>query len=284
MVTEDQGASPTDYKTQLGIVLTDLRKRAGQERADAARVLHCSEAKIGTIERGRSAIAPLELRELLDAYGVQGDDRGDVEHLAAEARRRRPRTPWGSVIPERLRRFFRLEETATLIRYYHPELPHGLVQTEAYAHALISAHPNHRPADVPRLVQARMARQTRLTGSSPPELHMVLSEAALHQRVGGPKVLRDQLHRLAEMSTRPNVHVGVIPFTAGAHSSNGLPFTILTAPRRLSAVYLENLTDGIVVDEPDRVARYDAAFQQLSGLALPPEETMALLDSLAAEL
>lgn len=283
MVTQ-QGASPTDYKTQLGVVLTDLRKRSGKERAEAASVLSCSEAKIGTIERGRSAVAPLELGALLDLYGVRGDERADVEHLAAEARRRRPRTPWGSVIPERLRRFFRYEETATIIQYYHSELFHGLVQTEDYAHALISAHPQHRPADIPRLVQARMARQSRLTGETPPELHMVLSEAAVRQRIGGPKVMRDQLHHLAAMAARPNIHIGVIPFTAGAHSSNGFPFTILTAPMRKMVVYLENLTDGIIVDEPDRVARYESAFQQLSSLVLPHENTVALLDSLAAEL
>lgn len=283
MVTQ-QGASPTDYKTQLGIVLTDLRIRSGRDRAQAASVLSCSEAKIGTIERGRSAVAPLELDALLDLYGVHGDERADVVHLAEEARRRRPRTPWGSVIPERLRRFFRLEETATSIQYYHPELVHGLVQTEDYAYALISAHLEHRPSDIPRLVQARMARQSRLSGPNAPELHMVLSEAAVRQRIGGPKVMRDQLHHLADVAARPNVHVGVIPFTAGAHSSNGFPFTILTTPVRKTVVYLENLTDGIVVDEPHRVARYEASFLQLSSLALPSEETIALLDRLAAEL
>lgn len=283
MVTQ-QGASTTDYKAKLGDVLTDLRKRAGKERAESASALGCSEAKIGTIERGRSAVAPLELAALLDLYQVRGDERADVVHLADEARRRRPRTPWGSVIPERLRRFFRLEETATLIQYYHPELIHGLVQTEDYAHALISAHPEHRPSDIPRLVQARMARQSRLTGSSPPDLHLVLSEAAFRQLIGGPEVMRDQLRHLCDMATRPNVHVGVIPFAAGAHSSKGSPFTILTATPRKTVVYLENLTDGIIVDEPHRVARYESAFEQLSCLALPSDETIALLDRLAAEL
>jgi transcriptional regulator with XRE-family HTH domain len=283
MVTQ-QGTSPTDYKTQLGIVLTDLRKRSGKERAEAAQALTCSEAKIGTIERGRSAISALELAALLDLYGALGNERADVEHLAAEARRRRPRTPWGSVIPERLRRFFRLEETAIVIRYFHPGLVHGLAQTEEYAHALISAHPEHRPTDIPRLVQARMARQSRLTGSSPPELHLVLSEAAVRQHIGGPRVMRDQLHYLRDLAERPNVHVGVIPFTAGAHPSNGTPFTLLTTPALKTVVYLENLTDGIIVDEPDRVARYESAFKQLSGLVLPRGETIALLASLAAEL
>jgi hypothetical protein len=283
MVTQ-LGTNPTDYKTRLGLVLTDLRKRSGKERAEAARSLTCSEAKIGTIERGRSAVSALELAALLDLYRVHGDERADVEHLAAEARRRRPRTPWGSVIQPRLRRFFRIEETATVIQYFHPELVHGLVQTEDYAHALISAHPEHRPSDIPRLVQARMARQSRLTGSSPPELHLVLSEAAVRQRIGGPAVMRAQLRHLSALAERPNVHVGVIPFTAGAHPSNGAPFTLLASPALKTVVYLENLTDGIFVDEPDRVARYEAAFKQLSGLALPQGETVALLDKLASEL
>lgn len=273
----------TDFKTQLGLVLTDLRKRCGKDRAEAARLLGCSEAKIGTIERGRSAVAPLELAALLDLYGVHDDDRDDVEHLAAEARRRRPRTPWASVMPERLRRFFRLEETAILLRCYRSELIHGLVQTEDYAFALISQD-EHRPSDIPQLVQARMARQSRLTGSNPPELHLLLSEAAVRQRIGGPTVMRDQLRHLRDLAMRPNIHVGVIPFTAGAHPAKGNPFTILTAPTRKTVVYLENFTDGFVVDDLHRVARYESAFKLLDGIALPHGQTVALLDRLEAEL
>lgn len=281
MVTEQ---SPTDYKAQLGDALTDLRKRAGKERADAALALDCSEAKIGTIERGRSAVATLELKALLDLYDVEGDERSDVEHLASEARRRRPRTPWGSVIPERLRRFFRLEEAAGSIRYYHPELVHGLAQTEDYARAIISANSSLRPGDVDRLVQARMARQTRLATSNPPALRLVLSEAAIRQIIGGPDVMRAQLRHLVALSVRPNIDVMVIPFTAGAHSANGMPFTILQAAHRKTVVYVENPTDGLVVDEPDRVARYEEVFEELITLALSTAKTVELLDSLASEL
>jgi hypothetical protein len=85
-----------------------------------------------------------------------------------------------------------------MIRAYNPELVHGLAQTEDYARAMIAASPLHRPADVPRLIQARMARQARLTDANPPRLHLVLSEAAVRGLIGGTAVMREQLRHLVE--------------------------------------------------------------------------------------
>ncbi len=277
--------SPTDYKLQLGDTLNALRLRAGLHRADAAATLGCSEAKIGSIERGRSAVNAFELRELLNRYEVAGDERSAVEELGAEARKRRARTPWGAAIPDRLKRFFRIEETSTAIRYYHPEFIHGLGQTEDYARALIGANTALRPVEVDRLVQARMARQARLVGPHAPTLSMVLSEAALLQNVGGAEVMRGQIRHLIGLAERPDVSFRIIRFGVGAHPNRGFPFTILTpAAKRTIVVYLENLTDGIFVEEPDRVAQYEAAFVDLVKAAVSVEDTVKLLATVAMEL
>lgn len=280
-----EGEGPTDYRLRLGEVMTRVREQAGCERADAARILGCSLAKIGTIERGRSGVASkVELAALLDFYGVRGEERADVEALAELARQRRPRTSWGSVVPARLKQFFRIEETSTHIECYHPELLHGLVQTEAYARAIISDNSALRPSEVDRLVDARMARQSRLEEPAPIRLTLVMAETVLRVIVGGKDVMRGQLEHLAALIADGRVDLRLIPFEIGTYPNRGFPFTILTNSDGRKRVYLENLTDGIVVDDEHRIEVYEAAFEELFAVALSSENTVALLAKVAAGL
>lgn len=285
MVSEYE-QSPTDYKKQLGEALQRLRIQAGANRTDVAEQLECSEDKVGTIERGEVSMRSTELRALLDYFTVHGDDRTDLEHLAAEARKRRPRTPWGSAIPERLRKFFNTEETARVIESYLPELVHGLAQTEDYARALIGNNSSLRPDEVDRLVQARLARQVRLISRNPPVLTLIIPEAVLRVPIGGRGVMSAQLRHLRELSERPHVTIRGIPMAAGGHAGSGAgPFTILTpAGARRKTVYVETLTDGLFVDEESRVARYESVFKKLLSVALSPEETLTWLDTVSRQL
>jgi transcriptional regulator with XRE-family HTH domain len=283
MMSEDV-QSPTDYKLQLGEVLAEHRLHAKKSRKDAALQLHCSEAKIGTIERGRSAMTHSELEKLLDLFGVAGEERSAIEELAAAARQRRPPTPWGAAVPARLQRFFRVEETAKVVRDYHPELVHGLAQTEDYARAVVGFN-IVKPAEVDKLVQARMARQARLEGPQPVRPTLVLPEAALRLTIGSPKVMRHQLRHLVDLVDQGKADVRVIQASAGMHPARGFPFTILTPPgRRRTVVYLENLTDGIFVDDEERVEKYEAAFAQMLDVALSTRDTVTLLATVAAEV
>src|SRR5437764_9741737 len=100
--------TPTAYKLQLGATLQRLRQNAGLEREDVAAELDCTVSKVGRIERGESGVSSPELRILLDFFKVSGDERAEIEELGREARKRRTRTPYGSVIPDRFRRFFHL--------------------------------------------------------------------------------------------------------------------------------------------------------------------------------
>jgi transcriptional regulator with XRE-family HTH domain len=275
--------SPTTYKEQLGQALAKLRDDAKLSKADLAEVLECSESKIGRIERGDVGVRLPELRLLLDRLEVTGDERAEIEQLGREAQRRRPRTPYGSVIPDRFRKFFHMEETATELQSYDPELIHGLAQTPAYARAVTVANPLHRPGDVDRLVQARMARQERLTGENPPRLWLVLNEGAIRRVVGGPEVMREQLAHLRRLSAMPHVTIQVVPFSAGAHAATGFPFTVLTRPNG-NLVYLENVTDALFVDDAGRVASYELVFRTLLTSALSPQQSADLVDTLASEL
>ncbi|GDY33229.1 helix-turn-helix domain-containing protein [Gandjariella thermophila] len=117
--------SPTPYKRQLGMALERLRTAAGKSPEDAAELLECSVSKVYRIERGHVSVRPAELRDLLDFYGAPQQERDEIEQLGREARRRRPRTPYGSVIPDWFRQFVHLEEAASEILVYECELIPG---------------------------------------------------------------------------------------------------------------------------------------------------------------
>ncbi|MEU4765337.1 helix-turn-helix transcriptional regulator [Actinosynnema sp. NPDC023794] len=258
------GQSPTDYRARLAERLKELMRRSGKDRADIMRTLGCSVSKVGTILRGDTSVPPLELVALLDLFAVEGEERADLLHLGEEARRRRPKTPWGAAIPDRLRKFFNTEETARKIELYRPDLLHGLVQTEAYARAVIETNSTLRPTEVEQLVQARMARQARLTGPNPPDYTLVIRQSVLRAPVGTPETRFEQLKHLKELSGLPHVTIRVIPDDIGLTSALYFPFMILTPPAdRAKTVYVETLTDGLLVDEESRISHYEAVFQDL---------------------
>lgn len=278
------GQSPTDYRARLAERIRELARKRGVARSDIQQRLTCSESKVGKILRGDVAIAPLELTALLDLLGVSGEERVDLEHLGEEARRRRPKTPWGSTIPDRLRKFFNTEETARRIDSYRPDLLHGLVQTENYAREVIRTNPTLRPHEVERLVQARMARQARLVGPHPPEFTLLIREAVLRMPVGTRETQLEQVARLKQLAQLPHVTIRVVPERVGLTGALFFPFTILTPPStRSRTVYVETLTDGLLVDEENRVAHYEAVFRELLDVALSPAETAALLDRVSPQ-
>lgn len=274
-----------DYKAEVGKRLQSLREAADFTRDDAARVLLCSVDKIGSFERGRTAIPPRDLRDLLDLYQVRGAARAELEDLAGKARKRRPPTAWSAAVPERLRRFFRLEETAHRIRTYNPDLVHGLAQTEAYARALIGGEGVLRPVQVEQLVDARMARQARLTGPTPVRLTIALPEVAVRSGVGGPDVMRGQVRHLIDLSESGRADIRVIPYGA-MYRGRSFPFTILdVAGRAKPLAYLENMLDGVVVEHDVSVGEFEDAFDHIiEVVALSPADTVRLLATVAEEL
>lgn len=273
------GASPTAAKRRLGQALARLREAANVSQEHAAKVLECSPAKVRRIEVGDVAVRQAELTLLLDHYGATRQDREPVEELAREARKRRPRTPFGTVLPGFFRRFHALEQLATEVLRYQAELVPGPLQTADYARALLTAGARHRPEDVERLVEARLARLDRITGGDQ-RLHAVLHEAALRATIGTSDTMRAQLRHLRKLAGLPNVTLQVLPLDAAAHALTGYPFVLLRLPDSGPVVYLEALTTAATVEDPAHVARYEEAFDALRQAALPPTRSTALMTAL----
>jgi transcriptional regulator with XRE-family HTH domain len=280
--------SPTMRRRRLAAELRQLRRAAHMTIDDVAESLKWQTSKISRIENRKIGINTLDLRKLLDAYGVI--DRTQREALIEMARRATERGWWqayGTVIPSEYATLIGLEEEASQIRSYQPELIYGLLQTEAYARAVIrSARPNETSEQVDRRVEVRLARQQVLEKTDPPRLRVVLSEGAVRRRVGGAEVMREQLLHLAAARDRSNVMIQVMPFNTGEHAAMVGPFTILDFPEALDlgAVYVENMANALTLENASDLEMYADAFEQVQAQALGPKESRDMLKSLAGEL
>jgi len=109
----------------------------------------------------------------------------------------------------------KLEAAATASLSLQPLLVPGLLQTEAYSRAIHTADGFVPAENIEGSVAARVSRQRLLSGPDPLHLHAVIDEAVVRRLTGGPDVMREQLERLLELGTYPNVTIQILPFSAG---------------------------------------------------------------------
>jgi transcriptional regulator with XRE-family HTH domain len=283
------GDGPAAVRIQVGAHLRTLREKCGVTRAQAADLIRASESKISRMELGRVGFKERDLADLLILYGVH--DRAERDLLVERVREANAPAWWqayADVAPSWFHRYLGLEPTAALIRTFELQFVPGLLQTEAYARAVVRlGHPGARADDVERRVRLRRERQQVLNRPDPPRLWAVVDEAALRRAVGGPEVMRDQLEALIATITKgSHVRLQVLPLSRGGHAAAGGSFTILRFPHDAmpDVVYIEQLTSALYLERPDDVDSYFDAVSQLFMDAAPLTETVEILDRLIGEL
>jgi transcriptional regulator with XRE-family HTH domain len=277
-------ASPSLRRRRLAAELRRLRDQSGESISDVAESLGWQGSKISRIETRQLGVTAPDLRKLLDAYGVE--DKLYRERLAEMARRAGERGWWQSyprnLIPSEYGDLITVEAEAANIRSYQPELVPGLLQSAGYSHAVIRAgHKRETEAEIDRRVEVRLERQHVLTRAEPPppRVHVVLNEAVLRRRVGGPEVMREQLEYLMVERDRANVTIQVLPFETGAHPSMVGPFTMMTFldPGDLGVVHLENATGSLFLETPEELRAYEEFWDEIQGSAYSPDDTRTFM-------
>ena len=279
--------SPTVRRRRLAAELRTLREAARFTCEDVAEHLECSASKISRVETGRVSVSPRDVRDMLELYGVDAQRRDSLVQLARESRQKVWWHAYSDTVQSSFATYVGLEDAAAEIRAYEVNLIPGLLQTEDYARAVISAgNLTGTQDDVERRVALRMARQPALFGSDPPQLWAVLDEGVLHRTVGGRRMMRLQRDHMLDLASVPNVAVQVIPFGAGAHPGMGKPFVILAFPEREDpdVVYLEDLTSTLYLEDVDEIDRYNMLFNHLRATALSFEDSAGLITAVAKEL
>lgn len=167
-------------------------------------------------------------------------------------------------------------DAAMLVCWQHSVIP-GLAQTPAYALALLRG--NQEAAD------ARIGRQAILTGdkdSNPPIVVFLLDEHVLHNLVGTPETMREQLEHLLELSLLPNVTVQVV-LSSGEHEGVLGAFVVATMEDRSEIAYIETAVRGITTDDPADLSSLGRTLFELRSRALSQEMSRELIRKVIEE-
>ncbi|KAF5990781.1 helix-turn-helix transcriptional regulator [Streptomyces sp. WAC00263] len=273
--------SPIALRLVLGNLLRALRKEAGIEAEAAGRSIRGSEAKISRMERAQVTCKHADVMDLLSLYGVT--DAQVLDRFAEMVRISRQPGWWhryDGVLPDWCGKLIGLQEAASTIRTYEVQLVPGLLQTAAYAEAVMRlGYPLSPQEEIDDRVKLRMTRQHVLARADPPHLWAVLDEAVLCRPIGGEQVMREQVRHLVEMAQLGHVTVQIAPFNRPGCVAAGFPVTHLRfdLPALPDIVYLEQLRDAEYLDRPEETEHYRSVLDGLAQTCLSPQESLDLL-------
>ncbi|MFB4423750.1 helix-turn-helix domain-containing protein [Streptomyces sp. QL37] len=275
--------NPTVRRRRLGQELRRLREIKGMTAEEVAERLLVSQSKISRLENGRRSISQRDVRDLCGVYEVE--DHRIVDSLMQMAKDSRQQGWWHAFgdIPYSV--YIGLETDAESLRVYEPQVIPGLLQTRAYAEALINgALPETPPSDIEKRVNVRARRQDRVNAPEHPlRLWAVIDESALRRLVGGKQVMIQQLEHLVEQSKLPHVTVQVLPFDMGAHPGINGQYAILEFPDAAdsSVVYIEGVTSDLYLEKANDVQRYSVMYEHLRAQALNVDQTRQFIGDIA---
>jgi len=261
------------------------RTAHGWTQADVAAKISYSESLIAQVETCRKAATP-ELAKALDrvfatpgftedAPGVPGTP-GTFGRLVVRLR--------NLPFPASFRSFAPHEADATALYIFEHSMIPGLLQTEAYARAILETHPDVTEDVVSERLAGRLSRQEILERDDPPPpvVCALIDQSALNREIGGPVAMRDQLVHLVAMSRRPNITVQVIPNT-GAHPGLLGAFTVADLGGSPGIVNLEDIADGRVTEDAATVSMVALRFHTLRGDALSKGASRDLIEGVIQE-
>ncbi|MER5794451.1 helix-turn-helix transcriptional regulator [Streptomyces sp. NPDC001980] len=278
----ERRAAPTVGQVVLGKRLQELREAAGLGRDEAARVLRVAQATVRRMEMAEVALKIPYLQVLLETYGVAEEEQAAFVRLAEEANQPGWWQRFHDVLPDWFSLYVSLEGAARVIRSYEPHFLPGLLQTEAYARAVMEAGTigHSDPTAVERHVALRMTRQRLLEQDDPPHLWVIMDETVLRRPVSGPsEVMRDQVDKLLAYIERDRITLQLAEFASGPHPGTYAPFTLFRfgEPELPDMVFTEYLTGALYLDSRDEVGAHLEVLDHMTARAASAQRTEDLL-------
>ncbi len=171
------------------------------------------------------------------------------------------------------------EAQATLIQNFELFVVPGLLQTPAYAQAVLQ-HNRHSPIDIEELVRRRIERQAILNDENPPMCIFVIDEYAIRRTFGDKQVMLEQLARLCELASQPNIVIKIVPL--GTEYYPSCPF--MTARfNRTEIANLDTTLNGQVIEAEAKIAQITKIWEDIRETALSPHESVELIERVTKE-
>ncbi|MFF7042058.1 helix-turn-helix domain-containing protein [Streptomyces massasporeus] len=255
----DPTASPLDY---FGSELRRHRESAGLSKQELGNSIFCTGSLVGQIETAHK-VPTREFAERADA-ALMTD--GCFSRLVGLVLR--------SQLPTWFQAYAEMEAKASYISTFQCQLVYGLLQTEAYARAVLGVEQKEK---LDEMVAARRERQRILEREPPPALWTVLDEAALYREIGSRDVMRSQLTHLLGLVGKPWTHLQILPFSAGQHTAMMGSFTLLRFDDDPDVHYSESYDQGHMTANPQLIRERSVGYARLQADALSERESAALI-------
>lgn len=272
--------NPTVRQRRLGRMLKEARGAASKTIAQAAGELDCAESKISRIESAQSGIRSLDLRALLNFYGVTDPIRRQrFQDLARNGRERGWWSQYEGALNSEYSDLIALEWDASDLYVVETAIIPGLLQTAAYTEAVVRTQSPGKSDDaVAAQVKVRAQRRQTFARPTPLRLWAVITEAALNADLG-QDVMRDQLDSLLTLARETNIQIQVLPSSADINVALYGPFGILGFPEPVETdiVYRDDLMSIVYYEDPKQVEFYTALFRRLNSEALPVERSLSII-------
>ncbi|MEU9195823.1 helix-turn-helix domain-containing protein [Streptomyces hundungensis] len=252
--------------------LREQRERAGLTQQQLAEMAIMSRTHIAHIEAGRRWPSEDDAKRLDRALNT-----GNVLVSFLPDKNARP-------VADHFEAAKQFEQQASMIREFALACVPGILQTEAYARAVLSVRfPPLSPEERDQAVATRLKRSGILTDPVSPIVWALLDETVLRRPVGGPAVMAEQLVHLADLADAGRIRVHVLPFGMGAHPLLLSMVTLMWFEDQPPIAYVEGLHTGTVHDSPALVERFQGTYDLALSDALPLKESLALLRATAKD-
>ncbi|CAM5532690.1 DNA-binding protein OS=Streptomyces glaucescens OX=1907 GN=SGLAU_11090 PE=4 SV=1 [Streptomyces glaucescens] len=264
----------SDSMRTFGAMVQALREHAGLSREELAERIGYSKHTVASVELGR---------RMPDAAFVEGAEEatgntGAVRRAAAHLARQPGLAAW-------FRQWARLEHVAITLYTYECRLIPGLLQTEAYARTLFT---NQLPPLDDEQVEvqwaARAERQQLLRERPNTAFAFLLEEHLFRRRTGGVEVTRGLIDHVQKIAGLRNVEIQVMPTERETHAGLDGPMQLLETPENKWFGYCEGQRGGLLISDPKEVSVLQRRYASMRSQALPPEDSMSLLQRMRGEL
>ncbi|MFF8611575.1 helix-turn-helix domain-containing protein [Streptomyces sp. NPDC015350] len=251
------------------------REKAGMTLEKFSETSFYGISLLSEIERGNRSM-PLPLAQHADqVFGTDGYFARGCDDVQ-KAKRGAHAPSFAPVVEAETRARTITEWSGTLIP--------GLLQTRAYAHAVIrSTHPLDTPEDVEAKIAARLQRAQLFDNPRKPEYWAVLHESLVHHPIVSSEEMAEQLEHIAALVRRNRIVTQILPWNGPTRPFAELPLLFMDFDDEPPLLYTEGPYHGQTIDDPSLVMQYRKAYDRLRAAALPPEVSLDLIKKAAEE-
>jgi transcriptional regulator with XRE-family HTH domain len=289
----DKVTGPLGPRRNIAAALRQLREDSGKNLNEVAEDLMISTSKLSRLENAQGKPQPRDIRDAIQYYGIDGTPMaGNLRRWVASAQRQGWWTDFDDEILGNplgvlgLDAHLGYEADAKVERIYTLPFVPALLQTNEYAEAIYRTMEDRSEDEIRQLLDVRERRKQALIsreGLEPLELVAVTHESTLHQKVGSPRILRDQLDALVEGSTAEHVSLHVLPYEAGPVSTMTCMYAYFEyqdAELEQDVVHIETPAGYWSIENPDKVAEYRKAHDALVKASLSQDASRTLIGSI----